>query len=223
MAADSPSRLPKSRFLSFRPARIANTRHSSAATSSEFRPRPPRSSFPRREAPDWASASSRGQRGGWVGGGTHARVLMRGACCHGLGRGAVHHPLRLRKLSNALDWLVWIAPSITPARPLCQPRSKRESGLVGGQMLGRSRAAYGGRHVRPPAYHSSDDASAIESWQRIPEVCTPKPLIPPMAWHFTGRLTETAPAMAANSRREYSCREFAAIWAREEVGMAENS
>ena len=175
--------------------------------------RAPRGTFP----------ASRGQRGGWVGGGTHARVLMRGACCHGLGRGAVHHPLRLRKLSNALDWLVWIAPSITPARPLCQPRSKRESGLVGGQMLGRSRAAYGGRHVRPPAYHSSDDASAIESWQRIPEVCTPKPLIPPMAWHFTGRLTETAPAMAANSRREYSCREFAAIWAREEVGMAENS
>jgi hypothetical protein len=90
-------------------------------------------------------------------------------------------------------------------------------------MLERFRVAYDGRHVRPPAYHGSDDASAIEPWRRIPEVCTPRPLIPPMAWHFTGCLTETAPAMAANSRREYSYRESPAIWAREEVGMAENS
>jgi hypothetical protein len=126
------------------------------------------------------------------------------------GEGTVHHPLRLRKLSNALDWLVWLAPKITPVRPLCQPRSKKEGGLVGGQTLGRSRAAYDVRHARPPAHPSSDDASAIEPWQRIPEVCTPKPLIPPMTWHFTGCLTETAPAMAANSRREYSYREFAA-------------
>jgi hypothetical protein len=175
--------------------------------------RTPRGTFP----------AGRGQRGGWVGGGAHARVLTRGACCHGLGRELSTIPFAYANSATLLIGSCGWLPKITPVRSLCQPRSKKEGGLVGGQTLGRSRAAYDVRHVRPPAHPSSDDASAIEPWQRIPEVCTPKPLIPPMTWHFTGRLTETAPAMAANSRREYSYRDSPAIWAREEVGMAANS
>ena len=211
----APLGCQRSRFLSFRPARIANTQHSLAAILSEFRPGSPRSSFPRRGP----------TVGRWLG---RKAVLPAGPFLPAKvkeGDGSAGKRTRGHFSLGPVD----SRPVLLQLPVLQTPNLVRKSlagtayaALLSAEVKEGGRAGRGAhaRVIPVPRTESvtlvrrvhpgSDDASASESWQRAPEACTPKPLVPPMAWHFTRRLTETAPAMAAGSRCEHSHRAPAA-------------